>query len=86
MAEQLTRHERIALGQKAERLIEEIGSHIQSVEAKYHDEWARAKDAPTREFLWVKLQALTDVVRDITAKLNDGLVAVREQENEDGPN
>lgn len=83
---EMTRFERIAAGQRAERLIEEIGGHIKAVELKYHDEWARAKDAPTREFLWVKLQTLTDVVRDLTAKLNDGLVAVREQENEDGPN
>lgn len=83
---EMTRFERIAAGQRAERLIEDVGEHIRAVELKYHEEWARAKDQATREFLWTKLQTLTDVVRDITAKLNDGLVAAREQENEDGPN
>ena len=85
MTQKLTRTERIAIGQRAERLVEEIAEHIKAVELKYHDEWARSKDANSREFLWTKLQALTDVVADLTREINDGLVAVREQELEDGP-
>lgn len=85
MAEELTLHERIARGQRAERLTEELGEHIRAVEAKYHDEWARAKTPEAREFLWVKLQALTDVVRDIAHDLSDGQLAAQQQEYDNGP-
>lgn len=84
MAEELTRAERMARGATAERLIEEIGSHIRSVEQKYHDDWARAETTEARELVWHRLQALTDVVRDLSAEVMDGHLARNEQEHEDG--
>ena len=84
MAEELTRAERIARAQTAERLVEEIGSHISVVERKYHEDWARAQTPEAREAVWYRLQALTDVVRDLTAQVMDGQMAAKEQEYDDG--
>lgn len=81
MAEELTRHERVAIGQKAERLKEEIEAHIIAVERDYIRQWSNAQTTEQREALWHRQQALKDMARDLIAKISDGLVAKEEMEN-----
>lgn len=81
MAEELTRHERVAIGQRAERLREEIGAHIVAVEQDYIRRWSNAQTTEEREALWHRQQALKDMARDLIAKISDGLVAKEEMEN-----
>lgn len=81
MAEELTRHERVAIGQKAERLREEIVTHIIAVEQDYIRRWSNAQTTEEREAIWHRQQALKDMVRDLIAKIGDGLVAKEEMEN-----
>lgn len=81
MAEELTRHERVALGQKADRLREEIEAHIIAVERDYIRLWSNAQTTEEREAIWHRQQALKDMTQDLIAKINDGLVAKEEMEN-----
>jgi hypothetical protein len=75
MTDQLTLTERMARAQRAERLNEDIQPHLVSVRALYHAEWEKALKPETRELLWQKLMALTDVERDIRTTISDGAVA-----------
>lgn len=81
MSEELTRYERIAIGQKAERLKEEIGAHIIAVEQDYIRQWSNAKTTEEREALWHRQQALKDMARDLIAKISDGNLAKEEMNN-----
>lgn len=82
MAE-LTRVERIALAQKAERLKEDVGEHLVRLGRAYQEQWARESDPVRREALWQRHAALKDLAQDIATLITDGRIAKEEEKHDD---
>lgn len=78
----MTKAERIARGQTAERLIEELSPHILSVERRYVEWWTQCADAQQRDNIWHRYQALQSVLTDITSTIADGVMAEEERAHE----
>jgi hypothetical protein len=81
MSEELTRFERVAIGQRAERLTDELREHIVAVEQGYIRQWTGAQTTEEREALWHRQQALRDVASDLIARVGDGKIAQEEIDN-----
>lgn len=78
----LTKTERIAIAQAAERLRQELQPVLEALEADYKTRWANEPLAAEREVLWHRQQALRDVAREIAGRITDGRIAEEEMNND----
>ena len=72
-------HER-EIGARAKALLDDdlLKAAFEAVQYSIHEQWEHCGDPSIRDRLWMKLQVIKDVYKDLDTKIQTGLMAAQQ--------